>query len=461
MTPQTTPHLTLQQQLKQTLGNTNVITPGDDRYDKARTLFVAGFDKRPAVIARPADARQVSQVVAIARGSGLPLAVRGGGHSFAGQGGVDDGIVLDLTNLTSIEIDPDTQVVRAQTGLSVAEFNAAAGQHGLATGFGDSGSVGIGGITLGGGMGLLSRKYGLTIDNLQEADVVLADGRIVKTDSENRPDLFWAIRGGGGNFGVVTQLTLRVHDLPSVVGGMLILPATADAIETCVAASAKAPEELSAIINVMTAPPMPFLPAEVHGTPIIMALICYAGSDEDGDEAVAPYRAAATPIVDMIQSQRYADIFPPEEQFPPFAMGHTMFLDTVGGDVAEAALDRVKSSTALISMAQFRVLGGAIARVADDATPYAHRQRRIITTLGAFFTDPGQFDTHAAWIQEFAGTISQQVPGAYVNFLGPEGPERVRAAYPDPATWDRLRTIKSLYDPGNLFQVNQNIPPSP
>src|SRR5215217_8714719 len=231
-----------------------VITPGDPGYDRARTIFYGGFERRPAAIVRPADAAGVAQVVGLARDRGLELAVRSGGHSLAGHSASDGGIVLDLSALTALEVDLEGGAAWAQAGLTAGAYTAQVGAHGLATGFGDTGSVGIGGLTLGGGVGYLVRKHGLTIDNLVSAEVVTADGRLLRVDAEEHPDLFWAIRGGGGNFGVVTRFHYWLHEVDEIVGGMLILPATPEVIASFVAEAEAAPEELSTIANVMTAP---------------------------------------------------------------------------------------------------------------------------------------------------------------------------------------------------------------
>src|SRR5687767_7058919 len=253
-----------------------VIRPPDDGYDEARTVFYGGFDRHPAAIVRVADATDVSRVVALAREMGLELAVKSGGHSLAAHGTTDGGIVLDLSEMKNLEIDVPGRTAWAETGLTVGEYTAATAVHGLATGFGDTGSVGLGGITLGGGVGYLVRKHGLTIDSLLAVEIVTADGQLLYVDAETHPDLFWAIRGGGGNFGVATRFKFRLHEVGTIVGGMLVLPATPVAIARCMEVSHAAPEELSAIVNVMTAPPMPFVPEEYHGQLVIMAMIVYA-----------------------------------------------------------------------------------------------------------------------------------------------------------------------------------------
>lgn len=437
-----------------------VIAPGDADYDAARTLHVGGFDHRPAAIVRVADAADVAHVVSLAREAGTELAIRSGGHSSAGHSMSDGGLVIDLADMRALEMDVEGRTAWAETGLTAGEYTVAVGAHGLATGFGDTASVGIGGITLGGGVGYLVRKYGLTIDSLLAAEIVTADGQLLRVDAESHPDLFWALRGGGGNFGVVTRFQYRLHEVGEVVGGMLILPATPDILRRFVAEADAAPEELSAIINVMVAPPMPFVPAEYHGQLITMALMAYAGDAEAGQRAFAPFRALATPIVDMIRPMRYPELFPPEEgDFHPMAAGRTMFIDALEQREAEVIFDHLHNASAMMSVTQIRVLGGAMARVPADATAFAHRDRRIMAHVAALYMNPEDAPQQEAWADAFAAALRQGSTGAYVNFLGDEGEARVREAYPG-ATWDRLVSVKRRYDPANLFRRNQNIPPA-
>jgi len=437
-----------------------VTAPEDAGYDQARRLFYGKFDRRPAAIVRPTGAGEVARVVGLARETGLPLAVRSGGHSLAGHSVAEGGIVLDLSEMTALELDLERRTAWAQTGLTAGAYTATVGAQGLATGFGDTGSVGIGGLTLGGGVGFLVRKHGLTIDNLLAAELVTADGRVLEVDDERHPDLFWAIRGGGGNFGVATRFQYRLHELPSIVGGMLILPGSAEVIEGLVAAAEAAPEALSAIANIMVAPPMPFLPPQAHGKLIVMALLAYAGDGEAGERAVAPFRALAEPLADMVQPMSYAGLFEPAEDMEVVEeSARTMFLDAVDRATAETIVEHLQASTAMMAVAQLRVLGGAMARVPMEATAFAHRQRRIMAGVGSVYELAQDRPAQEAWADGFAAALRQGDPGVYVNFLGDEGPERVREAYPEP-TWDRLAEIKRRYDPDNLFRLNQNIPPA-
>jgi FAD/FMN-containing dehydrogenase len=436
-----------------------VILPDDADYDAARTVVTGGIDLHPAIIVRVADADDVARVVTVARDLGIELAVRSGGHSGAGHGGTEGGIVLDVRDLDSLEIDVPGRTAWAGSGLTAGAYTVAVAEHGLATGFGDTGSVGIGGITLGGGVGYLGRKHGLTIDALLAAEIVTADGQVRVVDAEAEPDLFWAIRGGGGNLGVVTRFQFRLYELPSMVGGILVLPATPETVAGFIAAADAAPDELSAIANVMPCPPMPFVPEEHHGTTVILALVVYAGDTPAGERAVAPLRALATPIVDLIAEAPYPSIYMPEdEDYHPLAVARTLFMDRLGSDEAGTIMSMLAASDSPMRVAQLRVLGGAIARVPADATAYAHRQRPIMVNVAAFYEGDADKPVKEQWVTSFAAALRQGDDAAYVNFLVDEGPARVHAAYPG-ATWDRLAAIKRRYDPTNLFHRNQNIPP--
>ena len=442
--------------------NGGVITPEDDGYEQARAVFYGSVDRRPAVIVRPADAGEVARVVSLARELGAELAIRSGGHSLAGHGVSEGGIVLDLSRMSALEVDAEGRTAWAQTGMTAGRYTVAAGAHGLATGFGDTGSVGIGGLTLGGGVGFLVRKHGLTIDDLLGAELVAADGELLHVDADTHPDLFWAIRGGGGNFGVATRFRFRLHPVDRILGGLLILPATPEVISSFVAEAESAPDELSTIANVMVAPPMPFLPAEAHGELVIMALVCYAGEVEAGERAIAPFRALARPISDLVRPMPYAEIYSlfGEEGVPGPAqeVARSFFVDSVDGDAAEAVVEHLRASTAPMAVAQLRVLGGAMARVPVAATAFAHRERRVMVALGAVYERAEDGPQHEAWVSAFAEALRDGTPGVYVNFVGDEGEARVREAYPGD-TWARLAEVKRRYDPTNLFRLNQNIQP--
>ena len=378
--------------------NGEVIGPDDSAYDDARRVFFTGFDRRPAAIVRAADAADVARVVTHARETGAELAVRSGGHSRAGHGTSEGGIVLDLSALNAVEIDADGRAAWAQAGVTAGDYTAATGERGLATGFGDTPSVGVGGITLGGGFGYLTRKNGLTIDDLLAAEVVTADGGLLQVDGEAHADLFWALRGGGGNFGVATRLRFRLHEIDEVVGGMLMLPASVDVISGLVAAAEAAPEELSVIANVAKAPPLPFIPAEHHGKPVVIALMVYAGEAAAGERAIAPIRALASPLADMVRPIRYPQIYAgPEAPPTAFTAGTNVLVDALPAAAPEAILEHLETATAPMAGVQLRVLGGAVARVPDDATAFGHRGAKLMVNVAAMYERSEEGDEHEAW----------------------------------------------------------------
>ena len=437
-----------------------VTTQSDSTYDAERRVYYGGIDAFPAAIVRPADAADVQRVVTAARAENLEIAVRSGGHSIAGHSSTNGGVVVDLRSLSRIDVDPLTRTLSVGAGAEAIAITRAVEEHGLAIGFGDSGSVGVGGITLGGGVGYLTRKFGLTIDSLLGADVVTADGRWLHVDGEHHPDLFWALRGGGGNFGIVTRFKFQLHPLPQFTGGMLVLPATPETIRRFTELSLAAPDELSSIANIMPAPPMPFLPADVHGRLVILGMLAYAGAAADAERALAPFRGLATPFADMVKPMPYSGMYPPEDpNAHPTAVARTMYLDEVDPSRATTIHEYLTTSDAAVRVAQIRVLGGAAARVSADATAYAHRSRAMIVNVAAFYDGEEDRARRSAWVREFEAALRPGAGDVYVNFLADEGPARVRAAYGD-ATWDRLRRIKAVYDPENVFHRNQNIPPA-
>ena len=438
-----------------------VLSPTDPEYDRARRVFYPFYDRRPAVIVQPASDQDVVTTITMAADNGLELAVKSGGHSPAGHATTEGGILLDMSSMNDLKIDSTNRTAWAETGLTAGEYTVQAGAFGLATGFGDTGSVGIGGLTLSGGIGYLVRKYGLTIDSLLAADMVVTDGSKIRVDQDNHPDLFWAIRGGGGNFGVATRFQFRLHEVGTIFGGMSFIPATADVITDLIAAAAASPDELSIIANIMNLPPMPEISEEHIGQPAVMLLMAYAGPSKDGEKATASVRNLAKPIVDMFGPMRYSDMFQFTAEVPEIKheIGRSFFVDDVDHGSAEAILDHLSRTKAPIAVAQLRVLGGAMARVPDDATAFPHRRRPIMAAVGVVYDDASEDDVHREWTEGLAVSLRGGEPGVYVGFLGEEGESRVREAYVG-TTWDRLRAVKAKYDPANLFSRNQNIPPA-
>jgi FAD/FMN-containing dehydrogenase len=437
-----------------------VIRPSDPAYDSARRVFRGEVDKHPAVIVQVADVDDIRRVIEMARQTGMDLAVRSGGHSAGGWSTTDGGIVLDVRRLKSLDFDDADSTVWAGAGLTALEVTQAAWERKLLIGFGDTGSVGIAGLTLGGGIGYAVRKYGLTIDNLLAVEIVTADGKVLTADDATNRDLFWALRGGGGNLGVATRFKFQLHPVEAFVGGMLMLPATVETIVGFIEAAESAPEEVSTIANVMNAPPMPGVPDDVVGKPVIFGLLAHFGSTEAGLEAMEPFRALAKPYADMLAEQPYPQIYGPEDDsYRPKAADHTLFLDHIGPEEAHKMLAAIESSDSSLRAVQLRVLGGAMARVPVDATAFAHRRAPIMAVVVNFFDGPDDLPKREAWTASLAAELDQGVPGAYVNFLRDEGNGRIREAYPG-ATFDRLAGIKKRYDPENQFRLNQNIPPA-
>ena len=437
-----------------------VLTPQDRGYDEARAVFATEVDRRPALIARVGEPDDVARLITHARENGYEIAVRGGGHSPAGHGVCDGGVVIDLSALRTFDLDIARRTAWAGGGLTAGVFTVAAGEHGFATGFGDTGSVGIGGITLAGGIGFLVRKHGLTIDNLLAAEIVTADGRLRRVDAQTEPELFWALRGGGGNFGVVTRLKFRLQPVNTVLGGLLVLPATPEVIAGFVAEAEAAPDELSTIASVMSSPPLPFVPARLHGSLVVMARMVYAGDVEAGRRVVAPFHALAEPVADLVRPMSYPELFPGEQPARLGRVVRTMFVNRVGARQAKTILERITESSAMVAACEIRVLGGAMGRVPAHATAFAHRQGRIMMNVAAIHNPAtSERSEHVAWADGLTAELDDGDRGAYAGFLEDEGEERVRAAYPG-STWDRLRRIKARYDPDNFFRLNQNIPPA-
>ena len=436
-----------------------VITPDEVDYESSRAVFYGGIDKRPAAIVRVANANDVSRVISAARDDGYELAIRSGGHSVVGHSTTEAGLVIDLRDMARIDVDAEARTAWVETGATARQVTEALSKYGVAIGFGDSGSVGVGGITLGGGIGFLVRKFGMTIDSVLAAEVVTADGRHRRVDSSHEPELFWALRGGGGNFGVVTRLQFRLSPLPQFTGGILILPATPETIVGFGAASLSAPDELTTIGNVMPAPPMPFLPAEVHGRLVILAFIAFAGDDEAAQQAIAPFRSLATPLADLVKPTPYASMYPPEDpNYRPTAVSRTMFVNSIDVEAARTIHDRLTRAGTGMRAVQLRALGGAMARVPAEATAFAHRSKSMLVNVAAFYQGGAERAERLGWVTELATAIQPRDDGAYVGFLGDDGHARIRSAYPN-GTWDRLARVKAMYEPSNLFRLNQNIIP--
>ncbi|MFB7665349.1 FAD-binding oxidoreductase [Kitasatospora sp. NPDC056138] len=443
-----------------------LITPGDPEYDAARTVWNGAIDRRPALIARCTGTPDVLLAVEVAREYGLPPTVRGGGHSIAGHAVCDGGLMIDLAPMRNVRVDSARRTAHAQPGATWAEVDRETQRYALATPGGLMSATGIAGTTLGGGFGWLSRAYGLTCDNLLEAELVTADGRVVTASAAQHPELFWGIRGGGGNFGVVTSLSYRLHPVgPQVLCGELYFPADrAPQVLRAVRGHLRgAPDQLFALCLLGIAPALPHLPADLPGTPVVRIAMCHVGRPERGRGAMAPLRALPGVLADTVQLRPYTawqQMFDPG--WGPGARNYwrAEYLATLDDRAIATLTGHLARITSPLSDIRLAFLGGAIARVGPDDTAYTHRSAPYLLSINSRWERPAEDAEHAGWASELWSAMRAfSSGGVYVNFLGQEGPGRVLEAY-GPVKYRRLTALKDSYDPGNLFRVNQNIPPS-
>lgn len=440
------------------------VRPGDEDYDVQRSIWNGAHDRRPAVIARCAGVADVIRTVDLARSEGLPLAVRGGGHSIPGFSTVDGGIVLDLSPMAGVRVDPDRRTVTAQAGCTWKDLDAETQQFGLAVTGGLVSSTGIAGFTIGGGIGWLMRKHGLASDNLVGADVVTAEGQFIHASADEHPDLFWGLRGGGGNFGVVTCFEFALHEVgPTVLAGLVFYPA--EEVEQVLAgyraACAAAPDELTTLVNLTTAPPVPFLPASVHGKPILGVGGCWSGDVDAGEAATAPFRSLGTVIADVFAAVPYTGWQQALDPLYPRGI-HNHFRSAFLRTADDASLRVLRDSFATLpnplSEIHLQHLDGAVGRMSPDATAFAVRDREFIVNVIARTGGADGFADAVTWARAVISALGPDA-GTYVNFTGDADPALVRASYP-PDTYRRLVEVKDRYDHTNLFRLNQNIAPS-
>ena len=439
----------------------SVLRPGDEAFEAAAGVWNTALQRRPEAIVRVADAQDVRAAIAFACRNELEIAVRSGGHSIAGHSTGDGVLVVDTRGLRGIHIDLEQGIVWAGAGLTAGELTTALGEHGMAVPFGDTASVGLGGITLGGGIGYLARMYGLTVDSLLAVEIVTADGQVRTASATEHPDLFWALRGGGGNFGVVTRFCYRLSRVGhEVLGGALFMPGTRDVLRSLVPIATSAPDELTVIAALMAAPPAPFMPAEHVGAPTLVLLFVYAGDPADGHAAIAPFREVATPFAEVVQPMPYAGIYElsREAEAPGPSTSRSVFLDVLDDASVDAILDAFARAPAG-TMVQLRAFGGAMARVPADATAFAHRAANAQVTIINVFVEPDGAEAATAWNRALFSQLEPKATGVYVNFLEDEGEGRVRSAYPN-GTYERLAAVKRRYDHYNVFRRNQNVRPA-
>jgi hypothetical protein len=442
-----------------------VIGPQDADYDGSRKIYNAMFDKRPALIARPATPDDVAKAIVFARAHDLPLAVRGGGHNGAGLGTVDDGLVIDLSLLKAIEVDPQARTVRVGGGSTWGEVDRTTGEHGLATPSGIISTTGVGGLTLGGGLGYLTRKYGLAIDNLLEAELVLASGEQVRASAEEHPDLYWAIRGGGGNFGVVTSFLFRLNEVGTVIAGPTFWPVEsgADVLSVYREFLPSAPRELYGFFAFATVPPAPPFPEELHLRKVSGIVWCYIGSEQQAAEAMAPLLdALPEPLLHGVAPMPHAalqgafdGLYPPGDRW----YWRADFVKEIPDEAVEiharfgAELPTMKSTMHLYP------IDGAAHDVGPTDTAWSYRDAQWGSVFAGVDPDPANADVIRRWsIDYFEALHPYSAGGAYVNMMMDEGQERVRASYRE--NYDRLAKIKATYDPGNVLRINQNIRPA-
>jgi hypothetical protein len=443
----------------------HVIRPGDPGYDEARAVWNGAIDRHPALIVRCAGVADVMRAVEFARSEKLVVAVRGGKHSIPGFSTVDGGIVIDLSPMQGIQVDPEARTVRAQGGVTWNSLDHETQAFGLAVTGGLVSTTGIAGFTLGGGIGWLMRKHGLTADNLIGADLVTADGRLVHASAEENPELFWGLRGGGGNFGIVTSFEYELHPVgPVVMGGPVIYPGdmAGDILRFYREWSKDAPDDLTTLVSLATAPPAPFIPEEWHGRRIVIIPGVYAGSVEDGERAMRPLRQLGEPVADLMGPLPYVAM---QSLLDPLwgPGAHNYFKSGWLRGLDDRAIDTLVSyhrdAGSPKSEIHVHQMGGAVARVGAGATAFGDRSAPFLLNIIASTFTPDGYDEAVDWAQGLHGAMDPSLTGGtYVNFISAEGPNRVRDAY-SADTYERLRALKREYDPGNLFRLNQNVRP--
>ena len=442
-----------------------VIRPGDAPYDAQRRIWNGAIDRRPALIARCTGAADVRAAVGFARERELVVAVRGGGHNVAGTAVCDGGIVIDLSPMKGMWVDPRARVATAQPGLLWGEFDHETQPFGLAAPGGIVSHTGIAGLTLGGGLGWLMRRHGLTADNLLSAEVVTADGALVRASAEEHADLFWGLRGGGGNFGIVTSFEYRLHAVgPTVLAGLILHPAARarEVLSFYRDYIATAPDELMTIVLLRMAPPAPFLPESIHGQPVVIIAVCCAGPVEEGERAVAPLRRFGEPLVDLIRPTPYASHQALLDASVPHGLGYywkSEYLRPLSDALIDTLVAHAWRVATPESYAALFHMGGAVGREDPDGSAFEDRQATHAMTIDGVWSEPAASGACIAWARGFWEAVRPHSTGrVYMNFLGEEGEDRVRAAY-GTTKYERLRALKRKYDPTNFFRMNQNIVP--
>jgi FAD/FMN-containing dehydrogenase len=440
-----------------------VLHPGDDGYEEARTVWNAAVERYPSTVVRPSGAADVAATVDFAREHGLPLSVKGGGHDFAGQAVCDDGVTIDCSPMDWVRVDPGAERARVGPGATWADFDHEAGAHGLATTGGLVSTTGVAGLTLGGGQGYLAREHGLTVDNLVGADVVTADGELVRASADENADLFWALRGGGGNFGVVTAFEFDLHPVgPEVLGGPVFHPYgdARAALEFYREFAADAPRELAVYALIVGVPPEDPFPERHRGEPSVAFAVCYDGPVDEGREVLEPLRGFGDPILDAVRPLPYADLQRAFDDASPegyrwYTKSH--YLDGLPDGAIETVLEHTDPFPGPLTQVAIEPLGGAVADVAPDATAFPHRDAAYSLGIWPGWADPDRDGEMIAWAREFHDAMAPYADGVYANYLDDDEGDRVRAAYGD--NYERLARVKAEWDPENLFRANGNVAP--
>jgi FAD/FMN-containing dehydrogenase len=435
----------------------DLLRPGTDAYDSARKVWNGMIDRRPACIARCKSVADVQDAIRYARDNALPIAVRGGGHNAAGLAVCDGGLVIDLSPMREVVVDPARRTARAGGGATWADFDGATAVHGLATTGGAVSTTGIAGLTLGGGLGWLMRSYGMACDNMIGAEVVIADGQVLHASETENPDLFWGLRGGGGNFGIVTTFEFKLHPVSTIFGGMLLYPLARarDVLRLYREVTRSAPDALTVFAAMMHSP---------DGLPVVALAICYNGPADEGERAIKAVREFEKPLVDAVGPMPYTALQSMlDAGFPSGLQVHwrSEFVTSIPDDLIEAAVSAFERVPSPLSVLMFEQFGGAVRRVPRDATAFDNRDSDYNFVIVSRWANPSDAEPNVAWARSTSDAAKPFTTGrVYVNYIGAgEAPDRVRAAF-GPDKFSRLATLKRKYDPSNLFRLNQNIPPN-
>ncbi len=441
-----------------------IVRPGDEDYEVARKVWNGMIDRHPSLVLYCAGVEDVRRAVDFAGANNLLVAVRGGGHNVAGNAVCDGGLVIDLSRMKGIEVDPRSLVARVQAGLTWGELDRATQAYGLAATGGIVSRTGIAGLTLGGGIGWLMRKHGLTCDNLLSAEIVTAGGRLLTANEEENSDLFWGLRGGGGNFGIVTSFEYRLHRVGPELAGMIVYPAerASELLRFYRDFIATVPDELTSMFLFLKVQQAPYLPESIYGKPAIAIHVCYTGPVEEGQKVLRPLTEVCAPIADSVGVMSYVGLQSMlDSNSPPGLQNYwkSGYLGSLSNDCIDVIVEYASRMTSPLTQVHIQHMQGAVNRIDEEKMSFSHRNALCVLNIVSKWTDPAESDKHMKWTRAFAEAMSPFLCGVYVNFLGEEGEGRVRDAY-RPDKYERLAALKKLYDPENFFSLNQNIRPS-